>query len=123
MCVTNPSKNTLDGKIVRPVSLSRNIRTDVISRYSNTLLVTFNNRIALRNMTNDYTYGSGKSSGTDGVSARRPNAVAAVAVSIETFRAAPSSLSEQTTAAESFEFEVGIKLNHGEKPLNWVIYV
>lgn len=82
-------------------------------RYSNTLLVTFNNRIALRSMTKDHTYGSGKSSGAEGVSARRLNVLAAV--NIETFRAAPNSLSEQNTAAESFEFEVGSFVNQGNE--------
>lgn len=64
-------------------------------------------------MTKDHAYGSGKSSGAEGVSARRLNVLAAV--NIETFRAAPNSLSEQNTAAESFEFEVGSFVNQGNE--------
>lgn len=61
-------------------------------RYSNTLLVTFNNRIALRNMNKGHAYGSGK----HGV---RP--VVFAAIDIESVRAAHNKSIEHISTAES----------------------
>ncbi|KJA17064.1 hypothetical protein HYPSUDRAFT_206520 [Hypholoma sublateritium FD-334 SS-4] len=71
------------------------------SRYSNTLLVTFNNRIALRNMNKDHAYGSGKSGGMR--VSDRPMVFAAI--DLESFRAAPNGSIEGISGAESFEFK------------------
>ena len=56
-------------------------------RYSDTLLVTFNNRIALRNMNKDHVFSSGRSAAMH--VATRPMDIADI--DIESFRAAPNS--------------------------------
>ncbi|KJA14185.1 hypothetical protein HYPSUDRAFT_460725 [Hypholoma sublateritium FD-334 SS-4] len=70
--------------------------------YSNTLLVTFNNRIVLRNMNKDHAYASSKSGGV-GVSTQGPMVFAVV--DIESFRAAPNRSIESISVTESHELK------------------
>ncbi|KJA23683.1 hypothetical protein HYPSUDRAFT_215004, partial [Hypholoma sublateritium FD-334 SS-4] len=70
--------------------------------YSNTLLVTFNNRISMRNMSKDHSYPSGGSTREGGLSARQPGILSGPQA-LNTFRVASNSFSNQLDSSESYE--------------------
>ena len=75
-----------------------------VFRYSNTLLVTFNNRIALRNMNKDHAFASGRSASMR--VSTRPMVFADIA--IESFRAAPNSYIARISAEGLASFELRV---------------
>lgn len=91
------------GKLCSSLHPSRWIPVYISFRYSNTLLVTFNNRIALRNMNKDHAFASGK---TGGVGASTHGPMVFAVIDVESFRATPHSSIESISASESFGLKV-----------------
>ena len=73
-------------------------------RYSDTLLVTFNNRIALRNMNKDHVFSIARTSARR--LATRPMDIADI--DIESFRAAPNSYVARISAEGLGSFELQV---------------
>jgi hypothetical protein len=83
---------------------------DFFYRYSNTLLMTFNNRIALRKMTSVHQGTSENSRGSDRMPIRQPMNLNS---EVSTFRVAADGFGKTSAGQESYEIDVSVRLDDG----------